>query len=268
MLVASGIIQAQERRSTAASNVFVLEQDFDMPGLERTRQIRLYLPPGYETSTTRYPVIYMHDGQNLFDEATSFVGEWGVDELLNDMAKEGGPQFIVVGIDNGGTLRTEELTPYPNPQYGGGKGALYMQFIVEVIKPYVDEHYRTFSDPDHTYLIGSSLGGLISHYGIYAYPEVFGKAGVFSPSYWFSYEQMKDLTMDNPLPTTHRLYLLVGKKEGPNMYLTMNSMVDVIKNSGHSETNLIAKMVEDGEHNEKFWRSELKEALLWLSQEQ
>lgn len=267
-LLTSSLVSAQARSSTAAANVRVLEKQFEMPGLARTRQIRIYLPPSYEGADSNYPVIYMHDGQNLFDDATSFVGEWGVDELLNEISAEGGPEFIVVGIDNGGELRLEELTPYPNPKYGGGKGAQYLAFIVEVIKPYIDEYYRTLPDAEHTCLMGSSLGGLITHYGIYTYPEVFSKAGVFSPSYWFSYEQMKQLTSDNPLPKSHRLNLLVGKKEGANMYLPMGEMVKTIKESGHPETNLVSKVVEDGEHNEKFWRSELKEALLWLFKEE
>lgn len=263
-----GGLNAQEAPlSTASSNVFILEKSFEIPGLERSRGIRLYLPPSYENSDQVYPVIYMHDGQNLFDAATSFAGEWGVDEILDELSVQGGPEFIVVGIDNGGELRLEELTPYPHPKYGGGKGAQYVDFVVKVIKPYIDDHYRTRSDASNTAIIGSSLGGLISHYAIFKYPEVFSKAGVFSPSYWFSYDAIKDLTLSNPLPKGHRLNLLAGKKEGPNMYLTMQSMGEVIQASGVEPSDLFAKIVADGAHNEDFWRSEFKEALIWLFEE-
>jgi predicted alpha/beta superfamily hydrolase len=257
-------ISAQERPSTASINVHVIERAFDMPGLDRKRRIRLYLPPSYKQSDQAYPVIYMHDGQNLFDDATSIAVEWGVDEILNEIANEGGPEFIVVGIDNGGSLRTEELTPFPNEKYGGGKGQAYMEFIVNVIKPFVDDHYRTKSDLNNTAIIGSSLGGLVSHYAIYKYPEVFAKAGIYSPSYWFSYDEMLDFTLNHPLPVTHKLNLLVGKKEGESMYVPFQQMVDEIKNVGHPSINVNSAVIEDGEHNERFWRSEFKASILWL----
>jgi len=257
-------VTAQDRSSTASNNVHVIERTFEMPGLDRERGIRLYLPPSYEGSDKAFPVIYMHDGQNLFDDATSFVGEWGVDEILNEIANESGPEFIVVGIDNGGSLRTEELTPFPNEKYGGGKGEAYMDFIVKVIKPFIDEQYRTKSDLDHTAIMGSSLGGLISHYAIYKYPDVFGKAGIYSPSYWFSYDEMLDFTLNHPLPASHKLDLLVGKKEGESMYVPFQQMVDEIKKAGHPSANIKSALVEDGEHNERFWRSQFKASVLWL----
>jgi hypothetical protein len=105
---------------TAADNVSVMDEDFYIPQLDRNRRIWIYLPPDYETSATAYPVLYMHDGQNLFDAATSFAGEWEVDETLNELAGQGIAVPIVVGIDNGGTDRVGEYTPWINPAYGGG----------------------------------------------------------------------------------------------------------------------------------------------------
>ncbi len=258
------LTNAQKVESSVTPNVYVLDSLFDMHGLERIRGIRLYLPPSYESTDRSYPVIYMHDGQNLFDAATSFAGEWGVDEILNEIAEEGGPEFIVVGIDNGGEKRTEELTPYENPKYGGGKGKLYMDFIVKEVKPYIDTNYRTLKDAENTALMGSSLGGLITHYGIYEYPEVFSKAGIYSPSYWFSYSEMEALTKNQSIPSTHRLDLLVGRKEGEVMVEPLNRMVKVIKETGHSESALRSKVNELGEHNEKFWNGEFKSTILWL----
>ncbi len=104
---------------TTAENVYVLTDSFYMPQLGRYRRIWIYLPPGYDSGNSRYPVIYMHDGQNLFDDATSFAGEWHVDEHLNELASQGYTVPIVVGIDNGGAYRIDELTPYPNATYGG-----------------------------------------------------------------------------------------------------------------------------------------------------
>ena len=149
--------------STAAPNVHLLDADFFMPQLNRSRRIMIYLPPDYETSQKRYPVLYMHDGQNLFDDATSFSGEWGVDESLNELHSQGDYGCIVVGIDNGGGLRIDELAPWLNTNYNeGGEGAQYMDFIVETLKPHVDANYRTFTGREFTAIMGSSLVGLIS----------------------------------------------------------------------------------------------------------
>lgn len=255
---------AQERPHTATSNVHIIDTPFDMPGLERSRTVRLYLPNNYESRTDRFQVIYMHDGQNLFDDATSYVGEWGVDEILNEIAHEGGPEFIVVGIDNGQDKRMNELSPWENKKYGSAEGESYMKFIVEVVKPYIDENYRTLTDPDNTAVMGSSMGGLISHYAIYQYPDVFSKAGIYSPSFWYAYNEVFSFTEQNPLPKTHRLEFLVGRKEGRMMYKPMEDMAAKIIDSGHDENSVRSKVVADGEHNEKFWRSELKESILWL----
>ncbi len=108
--------------STAAENVSILSEDFEMPQLGRTRRIWLYLPPDYDTSVKSYPVLYMHDGQNLFDAATSFAGEWEVDETLNGFFGQGYQVPIVVGIDHGDEYRIPEYTPWPHPSYGGGEG--------------------------------------------------------------------------------------------------------------------------------------------------
>src|ERR1700676_1669623 len=121
-----------QRVHTASPNVQVLPEPLTMPGLDRQRMIRVYLPPGYTTSKQRFPVLYMHDGQNLFDDATSFVGEWGVDETLDALAKTRDFKLIVVGIDNGAENRIHELSPWDNAKYGKGEGRQYMAFLVDV----------------------------------------------------------------------------------------------------------------------------------------
>ncbi len=166
-------IHAQE--STASTNVTTFEI-FSLE-LKFQKKIWVYLPKDYNNSTKSYPVIYMQDAQNLFDNKTSFVGEWEVDETLNKM----NAQLIVIGIEHGNEKRMDELTPYKNEKYGGGNGDNYLKFIVETLKPKVDSIYRTKSNVKNTAIFGSSLGGLISFYGVLKYPEVFGKTGVFSP---------------------------------------------------------------------------------------
>jgi predicted alpha/beta superfamily hydrolase len=249
--------------STAATNVSVMDENFFMPQLNRSRRIWVYLPPDYETSGLSYPVMYMHDGQNLFDVLTSFSGEWEVDEALNTLASQGHKVPIVVGIDNGGVDRIAEYTPWPNTQYGGGDGDLYIRFIVETLKPQIDQQYRTLSDRNNTALMGSSLGGLISHYGALKYQDVFSKAGLFSPSYWFS-DSLWAFTRTHGRQHSMRLYQMCGTLEGSNTVGDMLRMNDSLIVAGFSQDEIFNKVVTGGQHNEALWRNNFAEAYLWL----
>ncbi len=257
--------QSNKRDNQVLTNgeVVILTDMFSIPELNTSRTIRIYLPPSYEESNDSYPVLYMHDGQNLFEDSTSFAGEWGVDEALNELSKSQNLNLIVVGIDNGGENRIHELTAWDHPRYGKAEGKAYMEFLVDVVKPYVDENYRTKSDRLNTAIMGSSLGGLISHYAIYEYSEVFSKAGIFSPSYWWG-EGPFDQVREIGLPADTRLNFLVGGKEGEGMVSQMDEMVEMILAKGHPAEQVISKVNPKGEHNEKLWRSELKEVVIWL----
>lgn len=252
--------------STAADNVQVLPYQFAMPELDRQRTVRLYLPPNYHHSDKRYPVVYMHDGQNLFDDMTAYAGEWEVDESLNNLAEKEELEVIVVGIDNGGDFRMNELSPWGNKRFGEAQGKQYMDFIVEVVKPYIDTNFRSKADRLHTAIMGSSMGGLISHYAVHAYPDVFSKAGIFSPSYWyspdvFSFTQTKKAQLDA------RLYVMYGGKEGDGMIADTNKMQRQLRQQGHPRQNTQFKRVPNGEHNEQLWRTEFPEAIQWLFQQ-
>jgi len=255
--------------STAAENVKIMSTDFYMPQFNRTRRIWIYYPPGYETSGLSYPVLYMHDGQNLFDATTSFSGEWEVDETLNNLASQGKRVPIVVGIDNGGGDRIGEYTPWSNPHYGGGDGEKYMQFITETLKPYIDEHYRTLPDRNNTGIMGSSLGGLISHYGSLKYQEVFSKAGLFSPSYWYS-DSVWTFAQNIGKQHEMRFFQLCGTNESSNatesleMVNEMKGMKDTLVTIGFGQDIILNKIINGGQHNEKLWRENFGEAYLWL----
>lgn len=248
---------------TAAENVTIMDEEFYMPQLDRYRRIWLYLPPDYETSGKDYPVLYMHDGQNLFDAATSFAGEWEVDETLNALFAEGKDVPIVVGIDNGGGNRIDEYTPWPNTSYGGGDGALYAQFIVETLKPYIDQNYRTKADRENTAVMGSSLGGLISHYIGIKYQDVFSKAGVFSPSYWFN-DSVYDFTYTTGKQHNMKIYIMGGTAESTALVAEMMAMTDTLMAAGFGEDEMALKVVPGGQHNEALWRQEFEEAYIWL----
>ena len=250
------------RASTAQPNVQVLAP-LAMPRLGRERALRLYLPPDYASSARRYPVLYMHDGQNLFDAATGFAGEWEVDETLNQLARDGGPELIVVGVDNGGEHRMQELAPYDNAEHGKAEGDAYLKFIVEVVKPYIDRHYRTRADRAHTAIMGSSLGGLISHYALLRYPQVFGKAGVFSPSYWYA-PPLYAFTASNPPPRDSRWYFYAGGAEDEHMVQNLERMLGVLRGAGMPAGAMTTHVVPGAAHNEAAWRAEFPRAVVWL----
>ena len=267
ILLAATAISCQEttdspKSSSAEANVYVLEQEFQIDGLNRSRKIRVYLPPGYDSTSQHYPVLYMHDAQNLFDDSTSYVGEWGIDESLNELASESEFRLIVVGIDNGQEKRMNELSPWENKKFGEAEGEQYMKFIVNQIKPYIDNNYRTLSDRDNTGIMGSSMGGLISHYAIYKYPQVFSKAGIFSPSYWYS-TNVFSFTKENPVPEDARLYLITGQNEGTAV-ADMEVMYTYILDTKHPKDHIRKKVAPDGEHNESSWRKQFIPAIEWL----
>ena len=254
----------QPKKSTASINVSVLLEKFEIPQLKRSRRIWICLPPDYNNSKKSFPVIYMHDGQNLFDEATSFTGEWQVDETLNELYEEKSFGLIVVGIDNGGAKRMDEYSPWKNSGYnGGGEGDAYLDFIVKTLKPYVDENYRTIENKKNTAIMGSSLGGLISHYAALKYPEIFGLIGVFSPAFGFS-ETSYDFASIHSNIEDVRMYFLAGDKESTTMVNNMNNMISLMTSKGFNQKNIMSKVVSGGEHNEKLWRENFEEAILWL----
>src|SRR5213075_2601036 len=163
------------RVKTASKNVKIIDTAFLIPQLKRTRRVWIYLPPGYATTQRKYPVLYMHDGQNVFDDATSFAGEWGVDETLDSISTQK-REIIVVAIDHGGPKRINEYCPYDMERYGKGEGDQYVDFLVNTLKPFIDKNYRTVKDKSGTFIAGSSMGGIISMYAVLKYPKVFGGA--------------------------------------------------------------------------------------------
>lgn len=244
-------------------NVITISNDFFMPQLDRSRRVRLCLPLDYEATSHNYPVLYMQDGQNLFSTSESFAGEWEVDEAMAYFEEQGYPGAIVVAIDNGGTYRIAEYTPWANTQHGGGEGEDYMEFIVNTLKPYVDENYRTLTERENTGIMGSSLGGLISHYGAMKYQNVFSKAGVFSPSFWFT-DDIYDFTYEQGHQEPMKFYFLAGGQESASLVGDVTSMIDTMMAVGFSESEIMYKYVANGQHSEWFWVQEFPDAFQWL----
>lgn len=262
----SGWSAPKEKKYTTTSNVKILSENFTIPQLNTTRKIWIYLPPDYETSKTKYPVIYMHDGQNLFDEFTSFSGEWSVDETMDEIYKAMGKSAIVIGIDNGGDKRLSEYSPWNNVKYKtSGEGDLYVDFLAKTLKPYIDKTYRTEKQASKTLIMGSSMGGLISLYASAKYPTVFGKAGIFSPAFWFVSENLKKyLNINKNNLKNSKFYFVAGKNEDETMAPEIENVSELLLKKSVPAKNIIVKIDEDGTHSESYWKRELKASLIWL----
>ena len=239
-----------EKKHTASNNVSIMDTAFFMPQLNRHRRIWIYLPASYSKSKKYYPVLYMHDGQNVFDEYTSGYGEWGVDDCLDSIMQNGKDECIVVAIDNG-PKRLNEYNPFDNERFGKGEGKLYANFLAESLKPFIDSNYRTLKDNNNTIIAGSSMGGLISYYTQLTYPAVFGKAGVFSPAFWTA---PAIFTITDSLAKTAKgkFFFYMGGLEGEEY---MNDMYEVMQELGTKSSALIYSVTDPGgSHNEAAWR--------------
>jgi predicted alpha/beta superfamily hydrolase len=256
------------KKHTASSNVKIIDTAFFIPQLNTTRRIWIYLPKDYASSTKRYPVLYMHDGQNLFDEVTSAYGEWGVDECLDSLSRTGKPGCIVVGIDNGQLTRMNEYNPYEFTWKDSAtsktftpQGDAYLEFLVKTLKPFIDRHYNTLPSKENTIIAGSSMGGLISYYAALKYSEVFGKAGVFSPAFWTA-PAIKKFTADNSHKINGKFFFYAGGLEGQEYINEMNEVAE--KLGANSNAMIYSVIDEEGKHNEAAWHKWFTEFYNWI----
>ena len=260
------------KKHTASAQVRILSASFAMPQLGRQRRVWLYLPADYAANPARrYPVLYLHDGQNVFDDATSFGGEWGVDETLDRLRKAGqdATGSIVVAVDNGDQFRSDEYIPWASAElkdqpHKGGQGSAYVDFLALTLKPYIDAHYRTRPEAAHTGIAGSSLGGLISVYAALKYPKVFGEVGAFSPAFWVCNDSLRAYAKTHPAARTARFYFVCGPKESETMLPLMTQWRDELRAEGVPAANLAFAAPADGEHREWFWRREFSAAYHFL----
>jgi predicted alpha/beta superfamily hydrolase len=240
------------------------------------RIIRVLLPTGYESSNQKYPVLYMHDGQNLFEDETSYAGHsWGIDETLKDLNLD---QMIVVGIDNS-ELRLFEYSPWKSvPEVKkitaidtGGLGDVYADFVVNQVKPYIDQTYRTLADYEHTMIAGSSMGAYISTYIGVKYPNIFSVIGVFSLASWFNEPDFLNFLESADIDSDQRYFISIGKKESSDESNPSFNEI-YLNNSRNLKRLLESKNVSDifyietdDRHNELAWRRVFKDFVLWIN---
>ncbi len=234
------------------------------------RDVIVYLPPGYETEPDRrYPVLYLHDGQNLFDAATAFLGnDWGLDELAEELIGGGAIEpLIIVGIYNT-QKRMAEYTPVRDRRGRGGRARAYGRMIVEDLKRFIDGTYRTLPDAPNTGLGGSSLGGLATLYLGLQYPEVFGKLIVMSPSVWWSNRAILREVRKLRQKLGGKIWLDIGTSEGQNPQDCVQNAIalrDALLEKGWQLGQDLAFVEDQGAgHNEKAWGHRMRDALRFL----
>ncbi len=244
------------QNSTASKQVTTFS--IDAPQLKTSTKIWVYLPTNYQTSTKKFPVMYMQEGQNLFDNKTATNGEWNVDEVLDSI----NAQVIIIGIESN---NKNELIPFKNETYGDGNADNYLDFIVNTLKPFVDKTYRTKVNAHNTALFGSSLGGLVSFYGALKYPKIFGKVGCFSPSFFINRKEISDL-MEKTSDFKTKIYFLASDNKGDETMIKDINSIEYLINTKRCECKMLNKKViaKDGQDNEKLWRAGFKKAYLWL----
>ncbi len=254
-------------KSTLTGNIEQL-RDVKSPQLGNSRNVLVYLPPSYRKGAKRYPVLYMHDGQNVFNELSSFVKlEWRADEAAEALAARG-HEVILVAIENAGGSRASEYLPFKTRANNyEPRAEAHAAFVVKTIKPMIDERYRTQPDAAHTGIAGSSFGGVISLYTGLSYPEVFGFVGAFSPSLWVGDGSLFRWVAEHPAPKTMRLWVDMGDHEGEMpgerlyaMELT-ESMGDLLREQG---AQVRVQFGKDAWHNEDAWAQRFPTALEWF----
>lgn len=233
---------------------------FYIPQLGRERAIRVLLPRNYWADPTRrFPVIYLKDGQNLFDPATAAFRHWGLKDFMARQPLK--RQAILVGVDHGGLDRSQEYAPYRRGK-NGGQGDAYLQFIVHTLKPFIDQEYRSWPHREATGIVGSSLGGLIAFYAGMRYSHVFGKVGALSPSFWYN-PQVIGLAGKSSAPKS-QLYISGSKTETPGMLPALEKTYWSLKNGGYPDEQIRVVARDRGRHSESFWGREFKPMYEWL----
>lgn len=245
--------------------VEIISDQFFIPQLNRTRKIWALLPYNYHKTTKTYPVLYLQDAQNLFNEGSAF-GNWEIDKKMSILAEYGRGDVIIIAIENGSEDRIKEYVLDHNSITENAEGKKYIRFLADTLKPYVDSVYRTKSEREFTGIGGSSLGGLISIYSGFLYPEVYSKLLIFSPSLWINPENnFPQMNFKNPYEI--KVYMYGGEMEGSQMTERIELFEKTLEgweNSHSLQFEFKISINDEGKHQEFYWSQEFPRAVEWL----
>ncbi len=245
--------------------VEIISEEFYIPQLDRHRKVWALLPYDYYISNKSYPVLYLQDAQNLFNEGSEY-GNWEIDKKLSILAEYGRGDVIIIAIEHGSEERIKEYIFDNDHVAHGSEGKKYIRFITDTLKPFVDEQYRTKKDRENTGIGGSSLGALISIYSGFLYPEVYSKLLIFSPSLWV--EPNNNFPMMNfRVPFKTKIYLYGGGQEGAKMVKRIHVFEEYLRKwekKNFFDFEFKTNINPEGTHSEFYWSQEFPRAIEWL----
>lgn len=250
-------------RPSQLPKVHLISEEFEIPQLNKTRKIWALLPHDYETSNEHYPVLYLQDAQNLFNENAPY-GNWQIDKKLAVMSDYGIGKIIIIAIEHGEKERVLEYN-FGKTLLGQGQGKKYIRFVTDTLKPFVDKNFRTKPEREFTGIGGSSMGGLVSIFSGLIYPEVYGKLMIFSPSLWVI-PKIKFSFLDFFEPMETKIYLYAGGDESETMVKhTKKFKKRLLKRESIREKMKVKLSInEEGKHSETYWSDEFPKAIEWL----
>lgn len=240
--------------------------------LNMDKRVYVYLPKSYDASEKFYPVLYMHDGQNVFDDRIAYKNRsWRIMDLYDEYPDL--PEVIIVGIESDGT-RSDQLIPYPstfdNKVKFGGQADLYLQFIVNTVKPYIDKQFRTFKNRKNTAIMGSSFGGVNSLYAALKFNQFFGRAASLSGAFQFSFfKPLKALLQQTDMTALKKLYMDCGTAETTDpveneLYIDRNQELAGIIKQKTDETQFRFELIDGGIHHETDWEKRFPDIMRFL----
>ncbi|MFC3881660.1 alpha/beta hydrolase [Algoriphagus namhaensis] len=250
-------------RPSQLPQIHLMSEEFEIPQLNKKRRIWALLPHDYDTSDEQYPVLYLQDAQNLFNEEAEF-GNWQIDKKLAVMSDYGIGKIIIIAVEHGEDDRLEEYN-VGRTLLGSGSGKQYIRFITDTLKPFVDATYRTKPEREFTGIGGSSMGGLVSIFSGIMYPEVFGKLMIFSPSLWVLPKiKLGFLDLFDPMDT--RIYIYAGGDESKDMIAHVSKLQKKLlkRDALHGKMKVHLSINEEGKHSETYWSDEFPKAIEWL----
>jgi alpha-glucosidase len=237
------------------------------PELGLTKTIWLYLPSDYSQSAKTYPVIYFSDAQWLFESNPNYSQEMHVDEMLQDLERNGFEGAIVVGIESDENTRHNDFSLYKNAGGLGGNGQAYLDFLTQTLKPKIDNEYRTKPDRINTCIMGASLGGLACFNALTEYPDVFGKAALYSAALHFNRDSVISKAQRGAVRSDARIYGVVGENEFNdfvNFPEDNEILFEILKKQRGTDENIFFKIDPDGVHRISYWEREFPGVMEFL----
>lgn len=242
--------------------VVLLSDEFEIPQLNKSRKIWALLPHDYDDTTEKYPVMYLQDAQNLFDQKAT-TGNWEIDKKLAVMSEYKVGKIIIIAIEHAGEERIKEYS-IGDTHLGKGQGKEYIEFVTQTLKPFVDKTFRTKTEREYTGMGGSNMGALISAFSGLRYPSVFSRFMLFSPTLWM-FPQLK---IDQKKIQDTKIYIYAGAAENDNMIEQVFKFKDLITETNNAlndkKIDLNLSINEHGKHNEKYWSDEFPKSIEWL----